>query len=135
MKKFTVEQYQEAKVVAKELGINFVGKTKQVLVDMVNEELTKKEQNKTQKKEKWHENGYGFNPGDVVVIEHKVIEKNGVEKEILQGRKASILGPSVNEGFVKALLFDEKTGKLLNCPITLDITKINKEVTTLIVAA
>ena len=122
MKKFTVEQYSEAKVVAKELGINPVGKTKQTLIDMVNEKL--KVENKTSKKEKWYTNGYGFQPGDVVIIESKTIHKAGVVKEILQGRKASIIGPSNNKEMVKAFLFDEKTNKLLNCPITLDITRI-----------
>ena len=133
MKQFTVEQYQEAKAVAKEFGINFVGKKKQELVDLVNEAIAKKEaeekatkETKAPKKEKWYANGYGFNPGDVVQIISKTIYKAGVTKEILQGRKASIIGPSNNKGMVKAFLFDEKTNELLNCPITLEISKIFK---------
>ncbi|MNB84021.1 hypothetical protein D3C81_384470 [compost metagenome] len=138
MKKFTVEQYGEAKVVAKEFGINSVGKKKQDLVDLVNEAIAKKEAEKVAKpakKEKWYANGYGFNPSDVVIIESKTIEKAGETKEILQGRKASIIGPSTNEGMVKAFLFDEKTGQLLNCPITLEIAKINKEETQIVLVA
>ncbi|MNB84039.1 hypothetical protein D3C81_384700 [compost metagenome] len=137
MKTFTVEQYKEAKVAAKEFGINFVGKAKQVLVDLVNEAIAKKEAEKASKpakKEKWFANGYGYNPGDVVTIESKTIEKAGVIKEILQGRMASIIGPSNNEGMVKAFLF-EKDGTLLNCPITLEITKISKEQTQMVLIA
>lgn len=133
MKKFTVEQYQEAKVTAKEFGINFVGKTKQTLVDLVNEAIAAKETTKV-KKEKWYANGYGFQQGDTVQIISKTIEKAGVIKEILQGRKACIIGPSNNEGMVKALLFDDKTGELLNCPITLEISKIFKVETQLVAA-
>lgn len=122
-KQFAVEQYNDAKVVGKELGINFVGKTKQAFIDLVNEALAAKE--KPVKKEKWHTNGYGFNFQDKVKIQSKTIEKNGVVKEILQGREAVIIGPSANEGMVKAYLIDDKTGETLNCPITLEIKKIN----------
>ena len=136
MKKFTVEQYQEAKAMAKEFGINFVGKKKEVLVQMVNEAIETKEaaKAKTAKKEKWYANGYGFQQGDTVQIISKTIEKAGITKEILQGRKACIIGPSNNEGMVKALLFDKKTGELLNCPITLEISKIFKVETQLVAA-
>ncbi|MNV41634.1 hypothetical protein D3C71_1332750 [compost metagenome] len=129
MTKFTVDQYQDAKVKAKELGINFVGKTKQALVDLVNAEMEKLQPAKPAKKEKWYANGYGYTPGQKITIVSKTIEKAGVIKEILQGRQAVVVGPSANEGQVKALLIDPKTGETLNCPITLEIAKINKVVT------
>lgn len=122
-------KYNELKVIAKELGVKFVGVKTENLVIAINEEIEKrneanKEKTPKVKKEKWYTDGYGFEPEQVVEIISKTIEKSGVTKEILQGRKASIIGPSANEGMVKALLFDEKTGELLNCPITLEITKI-----------
>ena len=137
MKKVSNEmKYNELKVVAKELGIKFVGVKTEELVIAINAEIDKRQAEKAPKvkKEKWFANGYGFNEGDVVVIESKTIEKGGETKEILQGRKASIIGPSQNEGMVKAFLYDDKSGKLLNCPITLEIAKIAKEETQLEVA-
>jgi hypothetical protein len=127
MKKFTIEQYVEAKEMAKELGINYVGKTKETLVNEVNEKLAAAQQNKKEKvkKEKWYANGYGFQPGDVVDIQYKVIEKNGEIKHILHGRNAVIIGPSANKNMVKAYLTHPKTGEQLNCPITLDINLIS----------
>jgi hypothetical protein len=123
MKNFKVEDYKLAVEKAKELGIKFVGVKKEALVNAVNEALAT--QSKPAKKEKWYANGYGFQPGDVVDIQHKVIKKNGVVKQILQGRQAIIIGPSANENMVKAYLTDPKTGEQLNCPITLDVNLIN----------
>lgn len=129
MEKFTVAQYKEAKEAAKGFGINFVGKKKEVLVELVNKEidklnkLNKKEQ---PKKEKWYTNGYGFQPGDVVVIEKKNVLEGGVPKEILHNRHARIVKPSEVEGMVKAILINNKNGQEQNCEISLEIKFINK---------
>lgn len=138
MKKVTNEmKYNELKEVAKELGIKFVGVKTADLVIAINEEIEKRTpaaKAPKVKKEKWYANGYGFEAGETVTIVSKTIEKNGEIKEILQGRQASIIGPSANEGMVKAFLF-EKDGTLLNCPITLEIAKINKAETRIILVA
>jgi len=126
-------KYNDLKVIAKELGIKFVGVKTQDLVISINKEIDARK-TPTTKKEKWYTNGYGFQNGDMVEIISKTIEKAGVIKEILQGRFASIVGPSNNEGMVRAFLFDDKTGALLNCPITLEISKITKEESQLIAA-
>jgi hypothetical protein len=133
-KQFTVEQYKEAKEVAKQFGINPVGKSKQTLVDLVNEKLAAGEnpenfiQQKTETpKLKWYEeNPVGVKVGDIIQIISKTINKDGIEKEILQGRYATVIGFSSKKGLVRAYLLHEKTGQRLNCPITLEVGKFNK---------
>lgn len=125
VEKFTVEQYAEAKEKAKELGINPVGKTKENLVDLVNEaiEATAKPAPKT----KWYEETpLDVVKGDTIQIVSKKIEKAGVVKEILQDRYAKVLGPSPKNGLVRVVLLDEKTGVELNCPITIEVGKFSK---------
>ncbi|MNB72097.1 hypothetical protein D3C81_333650 [compost metagenome] len=127
---FTVEQYPAAKEKAKELGINFVGKSKQTLVDLVNaalENTSNTQETPAGPAKKWYEEvDLGVNEGDTVQIVSKTIEKAGVKKEILQGRYAQILKASPRKGLVRATLLDPQTGELLNCPITLELGKFNK---------
>ncbi|MNV06053.1 hypothetical protein D3C71_964150 [compost metagenome] len=137
--KFTVEQYQDAKVKAKELGINSVGKSKQVLVDLVNTALeTQNEVNgtpagnengqaETPKVKKWFEEvQLDVKDGDIVQIVSKTIVKAGVSKEILQDRYAKVLKASPRKGLIRAMLLDPRTGEVLKCTITLEIGKYNK---------
>lgn len=138
--KFTVEQYAEAKEAAKEFGINPVGKKKEVLVQLVNDALEAKAnevegqadtatqtQPAAEKPKKWYEETpIGVEANDIIQIKSKTIEKAGEIKEILQDRYAKVIGPSPRKGLVRAILLDEKTGKLLNCPITLEVGKFNK---------
>jgi hypothetical protein len=62
----------------------------------------------------------------LIQIISKTINKDGVEKEILQGRYATVIGFSSKKGLVRAYLLHEKTGQRLNCPITLEVGKFNK---------
>lgn len=123
--KFTVEQYTEAKAKAKELGINPVGKSKETLVNLVNEALEAAA--KPAPKAKWYEeNPLDVVAGDTIQIVSKTIEKAGEIKEILQDRYAKVIGPSPKSGLVRVMLLDEKTGTDLNCPITVEVGKFNK---------
>lgn len=111
MKKFeSTAKYNEVKVVARELGIKFVGVDTPTLIENVNAKIdelaAEKAEKKAPKAAKTLED-YGLNEGQVVTISG--FEVKG--KMILVGRQVKITRPSRAHGYIKGQLLNEETGE------------------------
>lgn len=133
MTKVTIEMgYKAIAPIAKELGINPVGKKTVVLVDMVNNkidelEAAQKPQGDTTNKVKWSTNGFGYQPGEVAIITEAIKMVKGKEVPILQGRRVLIVAPAKTPGKVKGQLINPKTGEPQRVLITISVDRLQKQ--------
>ena len=119
MKKVTIEtNYNVIKEVAKELGINYVGIKKEVLVEQVN---TKIDSLAPKKGGKWYEqeNAFSFTEGSLAIITN---HKN----KAIMGRMVQITGPSSKRNAVKCHLISPKDGAHQKTALSLDFDMITE---------
>lgn len=127
MKKFeSTAKYNDVKVVAKELGIHFVGKKTAELIELVNLEIEKRQVEKAPKKESRAKKtlaDYGLTEGQIVTIAG--FEVKG--KTILVGRQVSITRTSRANGYIKGRLVSEQDGSLQKTEIAITTDIIIEE--------
>lgn len=96
-------EWKEMVSVAKSLGLNAIGKKKEIVVQMVNQKIA---EDSKEEKVKWHEieGACPFQEGDILEV---------CNREHLAGRHLQMVEVSQREGFIRGYMINPKNGKLL----------------------